>query len=280
MSAYFEVDASVGEVSEDRIVLSWTVTNIGTSTGVAEIDRLSPFDTSFSPEADVELEPGESVSRSPSSLGPWEPGDYTVGVRTQDETFETTVTVDDPDPDPDPGPFTVSVADVREDFPDDGDVRVEVDITNEGGAGEMSITQIAPDGSSGTREMDAGETITGTVRLDADDVSPGTYELGYATQDDEDTISWTVPEPDESELLVNLSGLTQPEPGVIEVFWEVEARPVSGDGEEISASVSITLDGNTVDEFSTLLSPRDSDSGTVVIEDVSPGEREICVVVE
>ena len=86
--------------------------------------------------------------------------------------------------------------------------------------------------------------------------------------------------PDESELLVNLSGLTQPEPGVIEVGWEVAARPVSGDGEGILAGVSITVDGNTVDEFSTLLAPRDSDSGTVVIEDVSPGEREICVVGE
>ena len=187
MTAYFAVDAAVGEVSTDRIVLDFTITNVGTTTGVAEVERLSPFDSSFQHEADVELAPGESAGASPSSQGPFSPGDYTVGVRTQDDTFETTVTVGDPDPDPDP-------------------------------------------------------------------------------------------DPDESELDVELSEVSSPEPGVVEIVWFVENQITSGDGESLSDSVSIEVDGGVYETVSVSVSAGDIETFTTVIEGVAEGEREVCLV--
>lgn len=95
-----------------------------------------------------------------------------------------------------PPVFEISLVEAKDDYPGKGDTTVEVEITNTGGtAGTAEVTQIGPSGGSGMQDLDPGESTTGVATVGADEHGPGTYDIGFETQDDRLVRTVTVPAP-------------------------------------------------------------------------------------
>lgn len=86
----------------------------------------------------------------------------------------------------------------------------------------------------------------------------------------------TVPENDESELVLENINIESNNPEEITVEYRVTNNILSGSGKRLSADVETTLDGSEVDTRS--VDPP-ADDFTAVTFDISasPGDREVCV---
>jgi len=69
-------------------------------------------------------------------------------------------------------------------------------------------------------------------------------------------------------------------PNEITVNYTVQNQITSGDGESLTATVDIELDGTKVDEdYLGQIAPGQTPSGTIVLDGVDAGDHEVCVSV-
>ena len=85
---------------------------------------------------------------------------------------------------------------------------------------------------------------------------------------------------DASQLALQSASRQSQIPGEITVNYTVLNQITSGDGQTLTASVDISLDGEVIEtDYIGEVAPGQTPSGTYVITDVPAGDREVCVEV-
>lgn len=85
---------------------------------------------------------------------------------------------------------------------------------------------------------------------------------------------------DISQLTIESTSRSSDSPNQITVEYTIRNQITSGDGQPLTATVDVDLDGTTVEEDHLgEVAPGESPSGTIVLEDVDAGDHEVCVSV-
>lgn len=84
---------------------------------------------------------------------------------------------------------------------------------------------------------------------------------------------------DTSDLYVRSINLSSNNPNEITVDITTKNEIIEGDGEHLSGTVHIELDGSEVETYTVDLSPGATSSKTIQLNDVASGEREVCATV-
>lgn len=88
------------------------------------------------------------------------------------------------------------------------------------------------------------------------------------------------PTPDTSTTNLNLGSFASPSPNEVVVNYGVSNNVTSGNGESLSPTVVVSIDGTLVNDKTYNLSPGQSVSENLTITDVNAGSRQICVEVQ
>ncbi|WP_083867337.1 DUF7282 domain-containing protein [Natrialba taiwanensis] len=237
----------------DPLEVEALVENVGGEAGEQDVE-LALDDTVVNATAlELDANSSETVSLS-AETSEIEPGEYAATVATENETAETTVTIEEP---PDPAAFAVEIDGTNSPVEQGDPLEIEALVENVGGeAGEQDV-ELALDGTVvDSTSVALDPTATEAVSLSAatSELEPGEYAATVATENETAETTVTVAEPaDPAEFsIVDLSA-----PSSFVAGQDVTvAATITNTGEQPgSQPVTYSVDGTTIAEDETELEP-------------------------
>ena len=127
--------------------------------------------------------------------------------------------------------------------------------------------------------LDPGESTP--ITLEPTGPDPGesmSVELVMPDLSLSDTVTREPVPDDDSELSYDLLDVFTSGPRQVGVEWEATNEIVSGEGETLTADVTIEVDGSTVGSVQETVPSGQTVTVVTELDDVEPGEREVCLL--
>jgi|GEM_PF-746387 len=229
-----EVDAEIGNVGGEN----------GTQNVSLAINETTVNETS------VSLESGENQTVSfTADTADLEPGEYLLSVATENETAETTITVEEAGK---PATFGVSIDETNSPVIPGEPLAVEATLENVGDRAGTQDVEIAVDGTPGESTavtLESGESQTVTLNYDTANLEPGEYSLTVSTENETAEEMVIVEQP----ATFAIADVTAPETGQPGDEVTVRATIENIGDREGTQTVAYAIDDQVVDEPSVTL---------------------------
>ncbi|MGQ3719454.1 DUF7282 domain-containing protein [Natrialba aegyptia] len=237
----------------DPLEVEALVENVGGETGEQDVEFALDGTVVNATALELDANSSETVSLS-AETSEIEPGEYTATVATENETAETTVTIEEP---PDPAAFAVEIDGTNSPVEQGDPLEVDALIENVGDeAGEQDV-ELALDGTvvdSTSVALDPAATETVSLSAETSELEPGEYAATVATENETAETTVTVAEPaDPAEF--SIVDLSAPSSFVAGQDVTVAATITNTGDRPGSQPVTYSVDGTTIAEDETELDP-------------------------
>ncbi|WP_249361431.1 hypothetical protein [Haloterrigena sp. H1] len=224
------------------------IENVGGENGTQNVSLA--IDETTVNETEVSLEPGENQTASFTvDTDDLEPGEYPLSVATENETAETTITVEEPS---EPATFGVSIDETNSPVIPGEPLAVEATLENVGDRAGTQDVEIAVDdtpGESTAVTLEPGGTQTVTLNYDTANLEPGEYSLTVSTENETAEETVIVEQP----ATFAVADVTAPETGQSGEEVTVSATLENVGDREGTQTVAYAIDEQVVDESSVTL---------------------------
>ncbi|ELY96562.1 hypothetical protein C482_15588 [Natrialba chahannaoensis JCM 10990] len=256
--ATFEVeitDTNSPVTQGEPLEIETFVENVGDEPGEQEI-QLALNGTEVDTEMlELGTNPTETITLEADTTA-FEPGEYTATVASENDTDETSVTIEEP---ADPATFGVEITDTNSPVEQGDELQLEALVENIGDeAGEQELEfalgETVVDSEEVVLESGASEMVT--FSIPTDDLAPGEYTATVASENDTDETIVTVTEPAAAEF--SLIDLSAPPSDVAGQQTTVVATITNTGDDGDTQTVTYSVDGSVIEERSVSLEPGDT----------------------